>query len=119
MLVVYTIVCSPVPAHPFSVVKLTKNWRSHPHILKFPNDKFYRGDLEACADPVVTHSMLRWDQLATQNFPIVFQGIVGKDEREASSPSFFNIDEASLVKHYVSELYADTRLRISESPPFL
>ena len=98
----------------FSVVKLTKNWRSHPDILKFPNERFYRGGLIACADPVVTHSMLRWDCLVTPDYPIVFHGIRGKDEREASSPSFFNIDEASLVKDYVGELFGDRRLRMSE-----
>jgi helicase MOV-10 len=95
-------------------VKLTKNWRSHPDILKFPNDEFYKGDLIACADPVVTHSMLRWDCLPKPDFPIIFHAIAGKDEREASSPSFFNIDEASAVKSYVSELFGDRRLRVSK-----
>ena len=62
----------------------------------------------------MTHSMLRWDCLPNPTFPIVFHGIAGKDEREASSPSFFNIDEASTVTEYVTKLYEDRRLRISE-----
>ena len=95
-----------------SIVKLTKNWRSHADILQFPNEKFYRGELEACGDPLVTHSLLRWDQLVTRDFPIVFHGITGKDEREASSPSFFNRHEASLVKFYVEQLFGDRRLRL-------
>lgn len=98
-----------------SLVKLTNNWRSHPSILKFPNEEFYRGELRACADPVATHSLLRWNGLARPDLPIIFHGIAGKDEREASSPSFFNIDEASLVKSYVSQLFEDKRLRLSES----
>lgn len=105
-----------------SVVKLINNWRSHPDILKFPNEEFYRGDLVPRADPMVTHSLLRWDGLATPNFPIVFHSIRGKDEREATSPSFFNADEASLVKQYLIDLFGDRRLRLSESSqlaPFL
>ncbi|TDL24445.1 P-loop containing nucleoside triphosphate hydrolase protein [Rickenella mellea] len=96
-----------------TIVKLTKNWRSHPSILKFPNDEFYKGELEACGDPLVTRSLLRWDELPTPNFPIIFHGISGKDMREASSPSFFNIDEASLVKTYVQKLFDDRRLRLT------
>ncbi|KAI5120593.1 hypothetical protein M0805_008071 [Coniferiporia weirii] len=95
-----------------TIEKLTKNWRSHKAILKFPNDEFYRSELEACGDPTITHSILRWDGLARKDFPIIFHGISGKDEREASSPSFFNIAEASLVKEYVKDLLDDRRLRL-------
>jgi helicase MOV-10 len=51
-------------------------------------------------------------------FPIVFHAISGKDDREASSPSFFNIDEVSLVKDYVQKLRADRKFRISTSYQF-
>ncbi|THH04904.1 hypothetical protein EW145_g5188 [Phellinidium pouzarii] len=95
-----------------TLVKLTKNWRSHPAILKFPNEEFYRGELEACADPVLTHSICRWDGLLKKDFPIIFHGVSGKDEREASSPSYFNIDEASVVKQYVKSLLSETGLRL-------
>ncbi|TDL24456.1 P-loop containing nucleoside triphosphate hydrolase protein [Rickenella mellea] len=95
-----------------TLVKLVKNWRSHPDILKFPNDEFYRSELEACGDPLITHSLLRWDMLPTKQFPIIFHGVCGKDMREASSPSFFNIEEASLVKTYVKNLLEDRRLRL-------
>lgn len=44
---------------------------------------------------------------------MIFHGVSGKDEREASSPSFFNIAEASLVKSYVQDLFDDRRLRLS------
>jgi helicase MOV-10 len=53
--------------------------------------------------------------LATRGFPVVFDAILGKDMREASSPSFFNPDEASLVKAYIEELKEDRRLRLSRS----
>lgn len=108
----------------FRVVKLIKNWRSHPAILQFPNERFYNGELESCGDPAVVNSLLRWDGLTNPKFPIIFHSIsgmlflliaynmliiecLGKDEREASSPSFFNRSEASQVKEYVNDLLSD------------
>ncbi|KZS97367.1 P-loop containing nucleoside triphosphate hydrolase protein [Sistotremastrum niveocremeum HHB9708] len=95
-----------------SIVKLLKNWRSHPAILRFPNERFYKGDLECHADPLVTHSLLRSHALVKPDFPVVFHAIAGKDAREAQSPSFFNIGEVSLVKRYVQDLLGDQRLRL-------
>ncbi|KAG9024583.1 hypothetical protein FRB95_011337 [Tulasnella sp. JGI-2019a] len=97
-----------------TVVKLIKNWRSHPAILKFPNDEFYKGELEPHASEVITHSCLRWNRLPKDTFPIMFHAIKGKDERQASSPSFFNVDEASTVRTYVRELREDGRLRLTD-----
>lgn len=96
----------------FRIVKLRKNWRSHAAILQFPNERFYGGDLECCADSAITSSMLRSDIIVKPNFPIVFHAIAGKDDREASSPSFFNIGEISLIKKYVNDLVSDQRLRL-------
>ena len=95
------------------IVKLNQNFRSHPAILKFPNDQFYKGELECNADPALTDSMLRASCIVKAGFPVIFHSVAGKDTREARSPSFFNIDEASLVKKYVKDLKADQRLRLS------
>jgi helicase MOV-10 len=94
------------------VVKLVKNFRSHRAILDFPNQQFYAGELEACGDKKVINSMLNTSYLPRNNFPIVFHGIQGKDEREASSPSFFNSAEISMVKDYVKRLKADKSHKI-------
>jgi len=94
-----------------TMIKLVKNFRSHPAILEYSNDKFYNGELQPCGDPVLTHSLLRSD-LIKKDFPVIFYGIIGKDEREGSSPSFFNIDEATRVKNYCLELIGDRRLRL-------
>lgn len=51
------------------------------------------------------------DELPKKKFPIVFHGIVGRDQQEASSPSFFNIDEATLVKKYCKSLVEDRKFR--------
>lgn len=88
----------------YRIVKLLRNFRSHPAILRFPNEQFYRGELQSEGDIVITHSLLQAELLPKKGFPIVFHSVAGKDMREASSPSFFNVEEASLVKHYVQRL---------------
>ncbi|KAJ6572162.1 P-loop containing nucleoside triphosphate hydrolase protein [Mycena capillaripes] len=98
-----------------SVVKLTKNFRSHNAILKFPNERFYRGELQQCGDPSVINAYLGSPLLPKKTFPIIFHAIKGKDDREASSPSFFNIDEVTQVKTYIQNLRSDRRVRITDN----
>ena len=38
-----------------------------------------------------------WEGLPTRGVPMLFHGMVGKDEREGNSPSWFNADEAMQV----------------------
>ncbi|KAG7441319.1 P-loop containing nucleoside triphosphate hydrolase protein [Guyanagaster necrorhizus] len=102
-----------VGGHGRSVVKLTQNFRSHPAILKFPNERFYKGDLQPCADPNSVGVFIGSDHLEAKDFPIVFHAMAGKDDREASSPSFFNIDEVSQVKTTVEELLGDAKLKLT------
>lgn len=87
-----------------TVVKLTKNWRNHAAILRYPNQRFYANELEACAPATTTDSLLEWSELGRRGFPIIFENIAGQDMQEKSSPSWFNPDEASCVRHYVSKL---------------
>ena len=93
-----------------SVVKLVKNFRSHEAILRFPNENFYKGDLQAFAPRLVIDSFINKKILPNPRFPILFHGIVGKDDRDASSPSFFNIDEVTQVKDYVMSLKRNYRI---------
>jgi len=94
-------------------VKLVKNFRSHGAILKFPNERFYDGDVEQCGEKKIINAFLDWPHLPNKKFPIIFHGICGKDDREASSPSFFNIDEVLQVKRYVDLLRSDRQFRTS------
>jgi helicase MOV-10 len=94
----------------FRVVKLVQNYRSHPDIILFPNEKFYDGDLVSTGASSVTHMLEKWVGLPTPGFPIIFHAVSGNDAREASSPSYFNIDEITQVKQYVKLLLEDTRL---------
>ena len=91
------------------ITKLVHNYRSHPVILKLPNKLFYNGDLEANADMTRSHRFVNWEHLPKRGFPIIFHGIEGEDTREANSPSWFNPDEAQIVKMYVELLVNQTR----------
>jgi helicase MOV-10 len=97
-----------------AVVKLVKNFRSHNAILKFPNERFYDGELQQYGDRKIIDAFIGSPQLASKKFPVVFHAIFGKDDREASSPSFFNIDEITQVKTYVQALCADKQYHITD-----
>uniref|UniRef100_A0A287CYF8 RNA helicase n=1 Tax=Ictidomys tridecemlineatus TaxID=43179 RepID=A0A287CYF8_ICTTR len=75
--------------------------RSHPTILGIPNQLYYDGELQACAD-VSLPQQVRLDR----GFPIIFHGVMGKDECECNSPSFFNPEEAAMVTSYLKLLLA-------------
>ncbi len=96
-------------------VKLTKNYRSHEAILQYPNEKFYDGELEVCGLPSSINAFLNSRQLVSPKYPVVFHAISGRNEREASSPSYFNIDEAIQVKAYVAALLQDKRHPVRKS----
>ncbi|OBZ77616.1 putative helicase MOV-10 [Grifola frondosa] len=98
-----------------TVVKLVQNYRSHPDILSFPNARFYKGELQPRGDPSTINAYINSPLLVNPEFPIIFHAVTGKDDREASSPSFFNIDEATQVRYYVEELRANRRVRIKAS----
>ncbi|THV07178.1 P-loop containing nucleoside triphosphate hydrolase protein [Dendrothele bispora CBS 962.96] len=92
-----------------TIVKLVKNFRTHEAILRFSNERFYNNELQYCADPALTHGLENSSELPTKRFPLIFHGIVGKDLREETSPSFFNIEEATLVKKYCSSLIGERK----------
>lgn len=45
------------------IVKLVRNYRSHPKLLELPSQLFYQGELKACASPDITDTLLHWDKL--------------------------------------------------------
>lgn len=105
----------PQSGHGLSVVKLVKNFRSHPAILKFPNERFYANDLESCGNKNVIRAFEGWNKLPSKKFPIIFHSISGKDDREATSPSFFNIDEVTQVRKYIQLLRDDRQIRVAHN----
>ena len=83
---------------------------SHTHVqipnvsTKVPNELFYHNELRASADELQRNSLCNWDGLKKKGFPVVFKAVWGKDEREDTSPSFFNAEEVSAVVNYVKQL---------------
>ncbi|KIK54982.1 hypothetical protein GYMLUDRAFT_249004 [Collybiopsis luxurians FD-317 M1] len=106
---IYALEGTSVGGRGVTIIKLLKNFRSHPAILEFSNQHFYNNELQYCGNPALTRSLETSDQLPKKKFPLIFHGIVGKDQREASSPSFFNIEEATLVKRYCLSLVSERK----------
>ncbi|XP_075709974.1 helicase MOV-10 [Rhinoderma darwinii] len=90
--------------NPQFVTKLLQNYRSHPDILSVPNELFYDNELQAKADALITHSYCNWEKLPKKDFPIIFHDVLGKDEREGNSPSFFNVAEIEVLVSYLKAL---------------
>ncbi|XP_063071769.1 putative helicase mov-10-B.1 [Engraulis encrasicolus] len=86
------------------VTKLLRNYRSHPAILKMPNELFYDNELQVFANKMDRDAFCNWEHLPKKGFPVIFHGVMGKDEREANSPSFFNVTEVETLIGYLSKL---------------
>ncbi|XP_069543648.1 putative helicase mov-10-B.2 [Brachyistius frenatus] len=86
------------------VTKLRRNYRSHPDILKIPNELFYDGELQVCANEDSRNCYCKWEGLKKEGFPVIFHDVTGVAQREGSSPSFFNIAEVEVLIKYVEDL---------------
>ncbi|XP_070766761.1 putative helicase mov-10-B.1 [Enoplosus armatus] len=86
------------------ITKLLRNYRSHPAILKIPNELFYKGELQPFAHKEKCSSYCKWERLPKKGFPMIFHGVAGTDEREASSPSVYNMAEVEVLKEYLKSL---------------
>ncbi|XP_015267285.1 PREDICTED: putative helicase Mov10l1, partial [Gekko japonicus] len=86
--------------NPLLVTKLVKNYRSHARLLALPSKLFYHKELEVCADPSVTNSLLGWEKLPRKGFPLIFHGMRGNEMREGHNPSWFNPTEAVQIVRY-------------------
>ncbi|KAK7366576.1 hypothetical protein VNO80_08569 [Phaseolus coccineus] len=91
------------------ITRLIRNYRCHPAILHLPSKLFYCDELIACRDS--TTFMTMGDLLPNKEFPILFHGIQGCDEREGNNPSWFNRIEASKVIEVVRRLIAGGNIK--------
>ena len=51
---------------------------------------------------IISESLL--PALLFQDFPVIFHGVTGVDEREANSPSFFNVAEVQMLMDYLKKI---------------
>ncbi|KAM3617817.1 uncharacterized protein V6R79_011507 [Siganus canaliculatus] len=86
------------------ITKLLRNYRSRPAILKIPNELFYEGELQAHAQIKECNSCCKWKYLPKKGFPVIFHGVAGTDERDANSPSVYNMAEVEVLKEYLKAL---------------
>ena len=91
------------------ITRLVRNYRCHPEILHLPSLLFYKEELIPCK--VETSSFMeKVDFLPNREFPVLFFGIQGLDEREGCNPSWFNRFEASKVAEVIRKLTTNTDL---------
>ena len=88
------------------LTKLVNNYRSHRAIIEIPKQLFYDNELNECAGEF-RNVMLGWGELPNTDFPIIFHPVYGADQREAESPSFFNVAEVETVETYLKKLLDD------------
>lgn len=86
------------------VIHLTKNYRSHPEILRIPNELFYGGRLEPLAETGATHWFIDNPILPNRKIPIVFESTKGECKQPENSTSFYNEEEAETVINWVRKL---------------
>ncbi|KAJ3213962.1 hypothetical protein HDU67_002270 [Dinochytrium kinnereticum] len=100
-----TLLPSQYYVNPTCITKLVRNYRSHPRILSISSSLFYNGEQVAAADKQMRESFEDWDGLPSPGFPIIFQGVQGRDMQEGDSPSWYNPDECGLVKKWVEKVF--------------
>ncbi|XP_047333760.1 probable RNA helicase SDE3 [Impatiens glandulifera] len=89
---------------PNYVTELVRNYRCEPEILYISSKLFYAGSLIACKDEESGFATTCLDFLPNKEFPVVYIGVQGCDEREGNNPSWFNRFEASKVVEIITSL---------------
>lgn len=85
------------------MTKLVRNYRTHEAILRLPSDLFYAGELIPCKEE--NKDSISWEGIIPdKEFPLLFIGIQGCDEREGNNPSWFNRIEASKTVEIINVL---------------
>ncbi|PIN22560.1 RNA helicase [Handroanthus impetiginosus] len=93
------------------MTKLVRNYRTHEAILRLPSELFYDGELIPCKEGDTSLSTSWEDLLPNKDFPLLFIGIQGCDEREGSNPSWFNRIEASKAVEIIRVLIEQKGLK--------
>ncbi|KAH8280543.1 hypothetical protein KR018_009484, partial [Drosophila ironensis] len=88
-------------------MRLRRNYRSHPEIVRLFNELYYQGELIAQAPPSEVQQAANWKLLPNGSFPIIFQATHGVTKRHEGSTSSYNQIEALVVCWYVKRILND------------
>lgn len=86
------------------VVKLVRNYRSHPSLLTVPSRLFYNNELQPHAEERDTMVFVGWDALPNKQLPLIFDGVEGRHAQEGDSPSFYNGEEIVAVRKWITRI---------------
>jgi len=88
-------------------VQLVETYRSHPSILRLYNDTCYAGQLRPSSSEI-SRDLESWPGCMQDSngcrHPVVFHHLEGRQAQDKDSPSWYNLDEAEVVKAYVMSL---------------
>uniref|UniRef100_A0A0K8V839 Putative helicase MOV-10 n=3 Tax=Bactrocera latifrons TaxID=174628 RepID=A0A0K8V839_BACLA len=85
-------------------IRLRRNYRSHPEIVKLFSEMFYDGQLLSEASPDVQQLCRDWHRAPNPEYPIIFHSVFGPEQREKNSTSRYNPLEIQIVMDYVRDL---------------
>jgi len=100
------------------IIVLHRNWRSHGAIFAWSNRYLYEDMMRDYGNAYITYHMVHSEVLPKKGFPVVFHGVRGNGERTKSSPSYFNVVEASVIRNYCVNLVRDPERKICEHGSF-
>ncbi|CAH0778069.1 unnamed protein product [Bemisia tabaci] len=90
--------------NPNVITKLVQNHRSHGAVIEVSNILFYDNELKVNGDKNIINMAVGWSQLPNKNYPVIFHGVKGEEERESSSPSWFNRAEIVTIVKYLKAI---------------
>jgi len=96
--------CSPYKKrnkkyNPNYITKLLKNYRNHENIFHISNKQFYNNELENCGGND-TRIALNWSELPNKNFPMIFQEVLGIEERSSNRRFAVIINKLHFPNYY-------------------
>ena len=100
------------------IAVLRRNWRSHGAIIAWSNRYLYEDMMRDYGNSYITYHMVNSDVLPRKSFPVVFHGIRGNEEHTTSSPTYFNVLEASIIRDYCMKFMRDPERPICKHGTF-
>eukprot|EP01062_Namystynia_karyoxenos_P074485 TRINITY_DN713_c0_g1_i3.p1 TRINITY_DN713_c0_g1~~TRINITY_DN713_c0_g1_i3.p1 ORF type:complete len:1403 (+),score=380.74 TRINITY_DN713_c0_g1_i3:95-4210(+) len=97
------------------VTQLTETYRAHEAITALYSDAFYEGSLVPRAPAESSARFTGWCELPNPEAPVLFWHVQGRERRDKDSPSWYNPEEITVVKHVLHSLLSDESLRVREA----